>query len=117
MSEIPVVLNFITKRHSRRPYVRLQVKDADGNAYDLTSVFSVRFLMYDLDGVQKVDAAGSVESPATAGIIKYEWAAADVDTAGNYNAEFDLDWGSGVVMTLPSNGLIRVRIHEDLDNS
>ena len=117
MSELPVVATFVTKRHSRRPYLRLQVNDSDGNPFDFTGAVSVTFLMYTEAGVEKVDYAGVIESPPTLGILKYQWLAADVNTAGNFSAEFDVDWGAGETQTIPLDGVLRIRINEDLDNA
>jgi hypothetical protein len=112
---VPKSLRFVTKRHSRKPYLKLHVTNSDDSNFDFTSATGVTFLMYDADGVEVVNAAGSVVSPATAGILQYAWAAVDVQTEGEFTAEFDVDF-SGEKMTLPLNGTIEVKIYEDLNN-
>jgi len=112
---VPVVKTFLIKRNARKPFLRLLVKDEDGNAFDFSGAVDTTFLMY-LDGVEKVNAAGVLESPLTTGVLRYEWAAGDTDTEGEFQAEFEVNYGSGVKMTIPLDGHLAVRIHPDLDN-
>lgn len=72
-----------------------------GAVVDLTG-YSVVFSMQ-LDGgtTNKVDAASCEIVSAVAGTIKYEWQAADVDTAGTYKGEFVATDGSGLEVTFP----------------
>lgn len=116
MSSVPITARFVIKRHSRRPYLRLQVNDSDGNAFDFTGAIGVTFIMYDEDGVEKVKSAGVIETPVTSGVLRYEWQALDVDTEGDFKAEFDVDYGAGEPMTLPLDGYLLVKIYADLDD-
>ncbi|MHA2429047.1 MAG: hypothetical protein ACXADB_13590, partial [Candidatus Hermodarchaeia archaeon] len=62
---------FAMKRHDRRPVLRMTVtKKSDGSALDFTDA-TATFLMYDADGVEKVNATAAIESPATDGILRY----------------------------------------------
>lgn len=111
---------FVIKRHARRPYLRLQVTsvDSEGNEseFDFTGAVGATFLMYDAGNVQKVSAAGTIESPETSGVLRYAWQAGDTDTAGEFRAEFDVDYGGGETLTVPVNGHLMVRIYEDLND-
>lgn len=116
MSSVPKAKRFVTKRHTRRPYLRMQVSDQDGNDYDLTGATSVTFNMTNEDRTLKVSSAGSVVSPPSSGILQYAWAEGDTDTAGDFAGEFDVYFGAEK-MTLPLEGSILITIYEDEDNA
>ena len=104
---------FTIKRGSRLPHIQATVLAQDGDgAVDLTRVTSVRFIMTDLQGAVKVNAPATVLD-ANAGIVEYAWAAADTDTAGEYEAEFVLTFDSGEQMRVPTDGYIIVRVVPD----
>jgi len=109
------VEEFIIKRHDRRPSLRIRALQ-DGLPLDLTGA-SARFLMYSCEGTQKVNAVAAIESPVTAGIVRYDWAALNVDTAGSYRGEFELDFGAGIKLTVPNRDYIPIRVVEDLNNA
>lgn len=90
----------------------LSVQILDGNqGYDLTSA-TVTFSMETEAGVVKINAAAAVLWDAPAGILRYNWVAADTDTAGIYLAQFEVVIGTDV-LNVPNNGsqklIIKVR--------
>lgn len=105
---------FHLKRGDRRPYLRATLQDADGVAINLATASGVTLRMR-LPGSEtlKVDEDATISDSAN-GVVEYQWASADVDTVGTYEAEFVVDWGSGVVQTVPNRGdqPILVHIHE-----
>jgi hypothetical protein len=104
---------FYIKQNDTSPAISGTCTDADGNAIDLTGA-SVRFHMRaKSDGTTKVDAAGAVIS-AAAGTIKYAWAAADTDTNGRYEAEFEITYADSSVETFPNTGYITVVVKDDI---
>jgi hypothetical protein len=113
---VPGVVTFLIKRHARRPYLRLLVKDANGAPVDFTSAVAVKFIMYGEAG-EKINTTGTIESPATSGVLAYEWAAGDTDTEGEFQGEFDVDYGSGEHLTVPLDGMLTIRIFPDLDDA
>lgn len=114
---VPIVLKVVKKRHSQRPYLRVRIKDSDEEAFDLTGALGATFVMYArASGIEKVNAAAVIVDPPTQGLIEYQWAAADVNTAGEFIAEFDVDYGAGETLTLPEDGNILVTIFEDINN-
>jgi hypothetical protein len=87
--------------------------DASGPV-DLSGA-SVRFVMADAQtGAVKVAAAATI-TDAAAGAVSHTWAAADLDTAGSYLAEFEVTFGSGEIATFPSAGWITIEVVDDLD--
>lgn len=80
------------------------LKDADGNAVDLTAATSIRFHMFTSAGVQKIDADAvkNADQVGHKGEVTYTWQAADTDTAGEYNAEWEVTWNTGKPQTFPN---------------
>lgn len=105
------------KRNDTGPPVRVQVcNESNGSPQDFGAVASVSFHMTSIDGTLKVDSAAAVEAPAEDGILRYDWAVGDTDTAGKYDAEFEVTFASGAKETYPADGFIEITIIEDLDN-
>lgn len=46
--------------------------------------------------------------------VRYDWQAADVDTAGFYEAEFEVTYAGGAVETFPNSDFIRGQITGDI---
>lgn len=93
--------------------VRATLKSG-GDPVDLTGA-SVKFIMR-LPGASapKVNAAATVED-AAAGKVAYTFIAADLDTPGDYWAEWQVTFGGGAVQTFPAGGYNIVRVVDDLD--
>ena len=48
------------------------------------------------------------------GTVQYDWVAADTLTAGNYYAEFQVNWADGTKTSFPNNGNFLVKITAEL---
>lgn len=110
----PVVETFTAKRHMTLPKLSHTVTDASGDPVDLAGATSVTFIMYASEGAEKVSAAAVIED-AAAGLVSYSWGASDLDTGGEFHAEFDITLPAGK-RTSPTNGIILVSIFDDLDD-
>lgn len=117
MGTVPASSTFVIKRHARRPYLRILLKDSEGVAFDLTGASSATFLMYDSTGTVKVNSPAVLESPLTTGVVKYQWGATDTNTAGEFRGEFDILYTGGEKLTVPVKGNLAIRIYEDLNNA
>jgi len=115
----PIVLRVTKKRHSQRPYFRINVKNSEGVAFDFTGAVGATFIMYTKAEVpvEKVNASANIVGDPDEGCLEYQWAASDVDTEGEFLAEFDVDYGDGETMTLPENGNILVTIFADVNDA
>lgn len=117
---VPTDPVFELKRHATRPYLRFKVTQIDESdvesAFDFTGALTATFLLYDSDGVQKVSSGAIIESPKSSGVLRYMWQSSDTDTAGEFRAEFDVNYGGGVKLTLPLETHLMVRVYEDLNN-
>lgn len=107
---------FTIKRNDRRPRYRVNLTtrpnpEAAAVAVDLTGATGVRFLMKD-GTTLKVDQPATVVDAAT-GLVEYAWGATDTDTPGEYNVEFEVDWG-GEKQTFPSVGYFTCTVETDL---
>jgi hypothetical protein len=65
------------------------------------------------DGTLKIDAAMVIET-ADEGRVRYDWQAADTDTAGRYYGEIQVTFSGGAVETFPNKSFFEVLIGKDL---
>ena len=107
---------FTIKRGDLLPAITLAGTYSDGTPIDFSDATTPEFHMRlasaaDLS-TPKIDAAATiVDGPG--GIIRYQWAGTDTDTAGIYTAEFEVT-KSGRKLSIPSATKLTVRIVEDI---
>jgi hypothetical protein len=103
------------KQNDRRPYLQIAFTDSAGAAVDLTSAQAVYFSMRNkASGTVKVNRQAAVVTSATGGLVEYRWASGDTDTVGVYQAEFEIEWSTGVYETQPEDGYIMLEIVDDI---
>lgn len=109
---------FFLKRGDTLPYLVATLSD-DSGPVDLTGA-TVKFVLRQSRTrcatgepalLLKKDAV--VADPAS-GVVRYEWASGDTDTAGQFDGEFEVTFPSGGRWTFPSSGYIPVNIGVDL---
>lgn len=106
-------MTFNIKQNDTGPAMLATLQDANGNAINLTGA-SVRFHMRSVGGGNPiVDAAATVVTAAS-GIVRYNWAAADTDTIGTYQAEFEVTYADASIESFPNDGYIAVQIVDDI---
>lgn len=102
---------FYLKRGDTSPSLTYALDPA---TVDLTGA-TVRFNMRLTGGATKVNrAAAVIVTPTGTPTVRYNWQAADVDTAGFYEAEFEVTYSGGAVETFPNSDFIRVQITGDI---
>lgn len=103
------------RRNDRSPALTLQALDLDGAPLDLTGATSPVFSMRLLGATTNtVDRAAATVVDASTGLVRYSWAAGDVDTSGTYLAEFEVSL-SGLPLTIPGDDQeLHVVITDDL---
>lgn len=100
------------KKGDRLPAVTATLRAA-GAAVNLTGG-AVKFIMRSKGGgTVKVNAACVLVTPAS-GIVRYDWALADTDTPGLYDAEFQFTDAGGLRQTFPNDGHLEVLVQPDL---
>jgi len=101
--------SFTIKGGDRREPIQRTLRDSAGVVVSLAGA-SVKFRMRKKRGSAgafKVDTTATiVDSPG--GIVKYSWAAVDVDTPGSYRAWFEVTFSDTTKQTFPNEGHILV---------
>jgi len=113
-----LVTDYVIKTGDLGPPIDAICRDGTGAIVNLTGATGVRFIMRSNDdpsGVPKVAAAGSIIGLATDGHVRYTWVAANVDTAGLYDAEFEVTFAGPAPQTFPNDRQIVILITPDLD--
>ena len=106
-------MTFYIKQNDTVPSIRATLQNGNGDPVDLINA-SVRFHMRAIGANNtKVDAAAVVVS-AAAGLVQYNWIAADTDTIGSYQAEFEVTYPDSTVETFPNDGYVRIEIIDDI---
>jgi len=102
------------KQNDLEPSVRRRlVSKETGNPISLVGA-TAKFLMANSYGTLKVNAAAVIESPATAGIVRYDWTSGDTSEAGTFEAEFQITFPGGRNYSMPNDGYIVVEMLEEL---
>lgn len=109
-----ILTTFSIKQDDRKPSISATLQYADGTVRDLTGC-TVKFLMRKRPGVTaKVDASATVVTAAS-GTVRYDWAAADTDTPGTYQGEFEVtETSSGKKETFPNDGYLTINVTDDV---
>jgi len=112
---------FVIKRNDTLPSLSIKVL-ARGEfnqviPFDLSQVTGCTFSMSDNFGNLKISDSPAQITSASGGTIQYDWNAQDTDTEGEYRGEFELLFGSGQKMTVPTPGFINIHIVSDINGS
>lgn len=104
---------FTTKVGSRRKPLRATLSDAAG-VINLTGALQVNLILEHMRTGATTTLQCTVESPASGGIVRYDWSAADLDgilaAVGQYRAEFKITWAANDPQRVPSDGFFTVQI-------
>ena len=104
---------FTIKRNDTSPILQTVLSDANGVAIDLTGT-AVKFYMKKYKATTpKINATAAIVNE-DAGVVRYLWQTGDTDTAGSYQAEFQITYDDGSVETFPNADFIQVDIINDL---
>lgn len=97
------VKRFSVKQGDTAPLLIVGLEHDSDVPIDLTGA-TVEFHMKNRDsGVVKVDAAATVHSIEDVE-VRYDWTAADTDTVGWFEFEFEVTFADGSVETFPNTG-------------
>jgi len=104
---------FFIKQNDTSPALQATLKDGSNSVVNLTGC-SVNFHMRKVgSSAVKTDASASI-SDALNGLVYYQWTAADTDTIGSFEAEFEVTYIGGEIESFPNNRFIEVEITDDI---
>lgn len=61
----------------------------------------------------KINASAAIAS-ANGGVVRYTFLAADTDTVGALQAEYEITWNDGGIETVPNDGYWSIEVVDDL---
>lgn len=103
---------FALNMNDTSPVLRVTATDGADVVVDLTGATAV-FKMWDIyTKTVKVAETAAVVEDAAAGVLRYDWKAADVDTAGLYAGRFIVTYPDAKKEGFPNRGNILVEIQE-----
>jgi hypothetical protein len=96
-----------------RPKFVTPVLDSDGAAISLSGASAV--LNIQLPDQTLVTKTLTIDSPATNGIVSYQWLIGDLPVIGDYKFEVQVTFGDGTKQTFPPKDYGTISVHADLD--
>ena len=103
-------MSFKIKRNDRLPAYEVLL-DTGSSLVGATVLF---FMTKRGGTTPKVNGGACTIVDAATGRVRYEWAVGDTDTAGTYDAEFEITYANGKKQTLPDEDYLEVTVSKDL---
>jgi len=105
--------DFTIGRGDRLPEITATLSGDDNEALDVTGC-TVKFILTPVAGGTPTVSAAATVTSASAGQVKYAWDADDTQTAGYYQAEWEVTYSDGRKLTVPNGKKLAVSIVQDL---
>jgi hypothetical protein len=106
--------DFVIKQGDLGPDLDATLKDGTGAAVVLTGA-TVKFTMRKRGATTlKINEAAATIIDAAGGKIRYPWVAADTDTPGIYDGEFEVTFSGGEIQTWPNERHLEIQVVEQL---
>lgn len=110
-----MVDTFKIKRNDTKPVLSATLQYSNGSPVDLSDG-SVWFNLAQNNGAYTPVFSGTaVVTGSTLGQVEYQWTGSNTNRSGLFLGEFQVTWGTGSKMTLPSDHSLNVLIYEDYD--
>ncbi len=110
---MPLSDPFVLKQNDTLSILVRTLYNADGTVIDLTGA-AVKFLMRKRGNASPKVNAAAVINDAPGGIVQYVWVAADTDVTGEYDAEWQVTFAGGTIITVPNDSHMRVTVMPEL---
>ena len=107
---------FYIKQNDTASFLTRDLKDAFGAPVNVTGASVVFSMRVKPAGAIKVDGVDAVIVTAGTGRVRYEWIAANTNTADEYEGEFQVTYANGKIQTFPNDGYIPVVITDDIES-
>ena len=105
---------FYIKQNDTASFLTRDLKDAFGAPVNVTGATVVFSMRVKPAGTGKVDAQTAVVVAAGTGRVRYEWTAANTNTADEYEGEFQVTYANGKIQSFPNDGHIPIVITDDI---
>ena len=105
---------FFIKRNDDQPTLDVALRDDKNRPVDVTGASVVFNMRNTADDTTKISGASVTVLAASKGEVRYSWTTTNTNTAGNFEAEFQVTFSDGGVQTFPNDGYIDVIITEDV---
>lgn len=99
---------FYVKQGDTEPTLVAQLRWQDGTPIDLTDVTEVRLHMA-LNYQLHVDQPVTIITPSE-GRVSYGWTPGDTDVPGQFDAEFEVTFADGEIITCPNDGHFPIHV-------
>mgnify|MGYP006407512815 FL=1 len=106
---------FYIKQNDTASFLTRDLKDAFGAPVNVTAAAVVFSMRVKPAGTVKVDEQGCTIVTAGIGRVRYEWTAANTNTADEYEGEFQVTYANGKIQTFPNDGYIPIVITDDIE--
>lgn len=106
--------DFYIKQGDTQPDLVAILKDADGDAVDLSTATSVTFHMRMKNETDVLINRATIISPTVTGQVTLVWLATETETAGDFEAEFEVLWNTGKISTFPNKKHTSIQITEQI---
>jgi len=103
---------FYIKRGDTSPALRYTLLPSPIDLTGATVRFSMRMRGQNAPEIDRVLA--QIESPATAGVVLYNWQSGDTATDGERECEFEVTYADGSIETFPNYSFETVQIGGDI---
>ena len=105
---------FFMKRNDDQPTLDVALRDDKNRPVDVTGATVLFHMRNTADDTTKISGGSVTVLSASKGEVRDSWSTSNTNTAGNFEAEFQVTFAEGGVQSFPNDGYIDVIITEDV---
>src|SRR3989344_5877329 len=115
------IKGFAIKRNDTLPALVVKIKARgvldESIPFNLSGVTATTFSMSDNCNNLKISSSTAQIICYSGGTVQYNWLSGDTDTDGTFSGEFELFFGDGNKMSVPTVGGIGIQIVKDINET